>query len=269
MRQARFFWGLLVVGCFAWSGCAYLSFGSSPQSLSSADFQCGRAEDDSCPITVQLPDEKVASAAGQLVCVKESNENASAGGSGKETCLQVPEVVTALSRDVSGNGDVVAQGEKSSYILRYERRLRQVFSVPTAPPDTDRIIVDKSANMLYWYRKGRFRARYRVATGREPQFTPEGNFTVAVKIADPPGEEALKPALGVRWLGLAVPLADDMRPKPNDERAPAGQKYGIHGTDEPESIGEHASGGCIRMRNADILQLYEQVSVGTPVQVRP
>ena len=267
MHKSKYLWGLLAIGCAAWvwAGGAFFPWVSAPRSPSSTDFKCAPANEDVCPITVQLPDERLASAAGRIVCIVDATEEARK----KETCLQVPEDVTALSRDVSGNGDVVAQGKTSSYVLRWQRRLRQVFSVPTVPSELDRIIVDKSANMLYWYRKGRFRARYPVATGREPHFTPEGDFTVAVKIADPPGQDALKPALGVRWLGLAVPLDADKRPKPQDERAPAGQKYGIHGTDEPESIGEHASGGCIRMRNADIEQLYEQVSLGTVVQVIP
>jgi len=46
----------------------------------------------------------------------------------------------------------------------------------------------------------------------------------------------------------------------------AGQ-YAIHGTNRPESIGTFASYGCIRMYNQDILDLFERVSVGTPVAV--
>jgi lipoprotein-anchoring transpeptidase ErfK/SrfK len=44
-------------------------------------------------------------------------------------------------------------------------------------------------------------------------------------------------------------------------------EYAIHGTNRPSSIGTFASYGCIRMYNQDIVDLYEQVEVGTPVVV--
>lgn len=43
----------------------------------------------------------------------------------------------------------------------------------------------------------------------------------------------------------------------------------IHGTNHEEQIGEPASHGCIRMRNADIAELFELVKVGTPVAIAP
>jgi lipoprotein-anchoring transpeptidase ErfK/SrfK len=42
----------------------------------------------------------------------------------------------------------------------------------------------------------------------------------------------------------------------------------IHGTNHEESIGEPASHGCIRMRNADLVELFEQVGTDTPVTIR-
>jgi lipoprotein-anchoring transpeptidase ErfK/SrfK len=44
--------------------------------------------------------------------------------------------------------------------------------------------------------------------------------------------------------------------------------FRIHGTNEPWSIGDQVSSGCIRMLNEDIYELYNQVAVGTPVLVR-
>ena len=41
----------------------------------------------------------------------------------------------------------------------------------------------------------------------------------------------------------------------------------IHGTNEPSEIGQHVSSGCIRMRNMDAIDLYSRVHVGTPVVV--
>jgi lipoprotein-anchoring transpeptidase ErfK/SrfK len=50
-------------------------------------------------------------------------------------------------------------------------------------------------------------------------------------------------------------------------RLEMGDGYGIHGTDQPESIGKSASHGCVRLLNADIDKLYDMVAVGTPVYI--
>jgi len=43
--------------------------------------------------------------------------------------------------------------------------------------------------------------------------------------------------------------------------------YRIHGSNEPETIGQAVSSGCFRMTNEDVIDLYERVSVGAPVIV--
>jgi L,D-transpeptidase-like protein len=50
-------------------------------------------------------------------------------------------------------------------------------------------------------------------------------------------------------------------------RLELGDGYGIHGTNEPESIGHAASHGCVRLRNEDVEKLYDMVAVGTPVYI--
>lgn len=45
----------------------------------------------------------------------------------------------------------------------------------------------------------------------------------------------------------------------------SGGEYAIHGTNRPSSVGTWASYGCIRMYNQDVVDLYDRVSVGTPV----
>ena len=47
----------------------------------------------------------------------------------------------------------------------------------------------------------------------------------------------------------------------------AGGEYAIHGTNRPSSVGGFVSYGCVRMYNEDITDLYQRVSVGTPVVV--
>jgi lipoprotein-anchoring transpeptidase ErfK/SrfK len=44
--------------------------------------------------------------------------------------------------------------------------------------------------------------------------------------------------------------------------------YRIHGTNEPESIGHAVSSGCIRMRNIDVIDLYQRVPLGARVVVK-
>lgn len=46
-----------------------------------------------------------------------------------------------------------------------------------------------------------------------------------------------------------------------------GGQYAIHGTNNPNSIGRFVSHGCIRMYNSDVMDLYNRVSLGTPVVV--
>ena len=46
-------------------------------------------------------------------------------------------------------------------------------------------------------------------------------------------------------------------------------EYRIHGSNEPDTIGQATSSGCIRMTNADVTDLYDHVSVGTRVVVQP
>jgi lipoprotein-anchoring transpeptidase ErfK/SrfK len=62
----------------------------------------------------------------------------------------------------------------------------------------------------------------------------------------PPGKNN---PVGTRWIGLSR------------------KGYGIHGTNSPSSIGRNVSHGCIRMRNRDVEQLFEMVSIGDSVEL--
>ena len=46
-----------------------------------------------------------------------------------------------------------------------------------------------------------------------------------------------------------------------------GDGYALHGTNQPQSVGQAVSHGCVRLRNEDIALLYEKVTVGTPVYI--
>lgn len=101
-------------------------------------------------------------------------------------------------------------------------------------------------NKLYLLKNDRISAVYPVATGKDRTPTPIGDFKIIKK------SKNWGKGFGTRWLGLNVPWG----------------KYGIHGTNRPWLVGKHASSGCIRMKNDDVEELYEKVSIGTPVHIR-
>jgi hypothetical protein len=119
-----------------------------------------------------------------------------------------------------------------------------------------RIIVSIPHRKLALVENGRVVKTYRVAVGASQSPSPSGEFKVANRLTDPtyytPG--VVIPAgkdnpLGPRWLGLSQ------------------KGLGIHGTNQPLSIGHRASHGCIRMRNTDIAELFELVRVGDAVEL--
>ncbi len=127
-----------------------------------------------------------------------------------------------------------------------------------------RIVINKGTNQLAFFKDGILLDVFPVATGRQPGYTPEGNWEVVVKLVYPswhnpaggpliPGGVPANP-LGPRWLGL-------------NALGTEGSSYGVHGNNNPSSIGTYASSGCIRMYNDDILWLYDRVPLGTEVSI--
>lgn len=108
-----------------------------------------------------------------------------------------------------------------------------------------RIIVDLSDRRLYLLDNDIVVRAYPVGIGRMVTQTPAGEFTIINKQPNPGGP------FGAFWMGLSKP------------------SYGIHGTNDPSSIGGLVSHGCIRMYNQDVLQLQALVPIGTRVTIRP
>jgi lipoprotein-anchoring transpeptidase ErfK/SrfK len=140
----------------------------------------------------------------------------------------------------------------------------------TAPPITAArigpvILINRESNRLTLFRSDSKVWRvFPVATGQAIYPTPTGRFHIVVKWVNPwwypPTQDAwaqgLSPVppgpdnpLGTRWMGLSVP------------------GVGIHGTDEPSSIGWNASHGCIRMQVVDSEWLFTHVRIGTTVYI--
>lgn len=113
------------------------------------------------------------------------------------------------------------------------------------PAEGYRITVDTNAQTITLYQNGKVIKSYPVATGAPTTPTPLGDWRIIQKLMNPGG------AFGTRWMKLSIPWGG----------------YGIHGTDNPASIGKASSHGCIRMFNEDIEELYDIVPLGTPVRI--
>ncbi len=119
-----------------------------------------------------------------------------------------------------------------------------------------RIVVSIPDRKLAVMESNRIVKIFATAVGAPRTPSPTGSFKIVQRIPDPtwytrgrivpPGKGN---PLGTRWLGLSI------------------KGYGIHGTNAPASIGRRASHGCIRMRNRDVEQLFDMVSVGDEVEV--
>ena len=126
------------------------------------------------------------------------------------------------------------------------------------------VVIKRGSNQLTLFHGAKLVRAFKVATGQNIYPTPLGQFQIVVKWKNPTWypptndtwAKGLKPVppgpnnpLGTRWMGLSSP------------------GVGIHGTDEPASIGYSASHGCIRMLVPQAEWLFDHVNVGTPVYI--
>jgi L,D-transpeptidase ErfK/SrfK len=119
-------------------------------------------------------------------------------------------------------------------------------------------IVEADSFLLTIHAYGYFVRAYPIGIGKD-NTTPLGKLAVLNKVVKPqytdPHGRVVDPddpqnPLGPRWLDL-------------------GNSYGIHGTIDPSSIGKAESRGCIRMRNPDVLEVFDMLGVGSEVSIRP
>ncbi len=155
-----------------------------------------------------------------------------------------------------------------------QRYMRQLVDDPTGqPPGT--VVVDPKNRFLYLVREGGKALRYGVGLGKAgmawsgtadvqmkrewPRWTPTQDMIAREpekyrKWATGMGGGTGNP-LGARALYLFKNGKDTL--------------YRIHGTNEPWSIGQAMSSGCIRMMNQDVIDLYRRVPMGAKVVVLP
>ena len=115
-------------------------------------------------------------------------------------------------------------------------------------------MIDKSQNILILKSDDEVINIYIVSTGINNS-TPVGSFTIVNKLENPPWfkpgvvvpPESPDNILGSRWMGFDL------------------EGYGIHGTNQDESLGQQITQGCIRMSNSDVEELFAIVPTGTKV----
>jgi lipoprotein-anchoring transpeptidase ErfK/SrfK len=127
------------------------------------------------------------------------------------------------------------------------------------------IVVDRPAFKLLLYQRLHLTHSYGIAVGRAGLQTPAGLHQIL--------DKQVNPAWHVPNSSWAGSLAGRVIPPgPQDPlvarwMAIDDQGDGIHGTNEPWSIGSAASHGCIRMLVPDVIELYSMTPLGTPVYV--
>lgn len=117
--------------------------------------------------------------------------------------------------------------------------------------------VDKSDNTLTLKGDEDVLKTYRISTGTNNS-TPTGVFKITDKLTNPTWykagavvpPESSQNVLGTRWMGITA------------------KGYGIHGTVEPEKLGQQVTAGCVRMKNEEVEELYSLIPAGTEVTIQ-
>ncbi len=141
------------------------------------------------------------------------------------------------------------------------------FSDARFAPGT--VIVRTSERKLYYVTAPGEAIRYTVAVGKAGKQWRGVKYIEEMQV-----RPAWAPPASVKRDNPHLPavIAGGAHNNPMGERAiglgPGGQ-YAIHGTNVPSSVGTAASYGCFRMHNADVVDLYQRVAIGTPVVVMP
>jgi lipoprotein-anchoring transpeptidase ErfK/SrfK len=141
-------------------------------------------------------------------------------------------------------------------VLAVQGTAQQTPSIPITPAPKRVIVVSLEDKKLALVEEGRVEKIYTVAIGKPSTPSPTGTFTIARRVKNPTYTHDGKTILpgpgnpvGTRWMGLSI------------------KGYGIHGTNEPKSIGKAASHGCIRMAKKDLEEMYAMVSIGDTVEL--
>ncbi|TMK75144.1 MAG: L,D-transpeptidase, partial [Actinobacteria bacterium] len=126
------------------------------------------------------------------------------------------------------------------------------------------LTIDRGAFQLRLWKNLQLVKTYPIAVGMQGLETPAGTYTIDDKQVNP-SWHVPNDAWAGSLAGQVIP------PGPEDPIKARWMGFfngaGIHGTDETSSIGSAASHGCIRMLIPDVIELYDQVPLGTPIYI--
>lgn len=123
----------------------------------------------------------------------------------------------------------------------------QPIQIPHLPDPNSipyHIVISIGNRTLSLYHNNVLQKQYPIAVGRMLNETPIGNYVVVNRAPNPGGP------FGTMWLSLSK------------------EHYGIHGTNDPSSIGKAVSRGCVRMYNHDVEELARIIPNGTAVRIQ-
>ena len=126
------------------------------------------------------------------------------------------------------------------------------------------LTVDRANFQLTLWKDLKVAKTYTVAVGQQGLETPAGTYTINDKQVDP-SWHVPDSAWAGDLAGQVIP------PGPADPLKARWMGFyngaGVHGTDDIASLGSAASHGCIRMSIPDVIELYDQVPLGTPIYI--
>ncbi len=171
--------------------------------------------------------------------------------------MAAPSATTDMDRAVIDESDMVE--------LAPNLRRQLVNYSANAAPGT--VIVDTAQTYLYFILGGGQAIRYGIGVGREG-FTWSGVERVTRKAEWPDWNP---PAAMIARQPYLARFTAGGEGNPLGARAMylGNTVYRIHGTNMPETIGTNVSSGCIRLLNADVIDLYSRVNVGAKIIVLP
>jgi lipoprotein-anchoring transpeptidase ErfK/SrfK len=186
-----------------------------------------------------------------------------AGAALTATASANPLVLGYAPQDTRSVETYTAPNEGFQQVARFKRQIVAYYTHEA--PGT--IVIDTPNTYLYLVIGNGRAMRYGIGVGRDG-FTWSGTQTITKKAEwpdwFPPAEMIARQPYLPRFMagGPTNPLG---------ARAMylGGTVYRIHGTNAPDTIGQHVSSGCIRLVNDDVADLYSRVTVGTKVVVLP
>lgn len=178
------------------------------------------------------------------------------------TELQDGDTEHVLARGETVNGIARKAGVTEQLLLRCNGidnpkslRIGQKLKVPNV---NFSLRVDVAQNTMALLNHGKLFKLYLVRTGREKGATPAGEFKILNKKSAPtwrPGDGRVylpgdpNNELGTRWMSFQ------------------GDILGVHGTLHPETLGNYASNGCVGLAKEDVEELFDLLTVGTPITI--